>query len=36
VLGSERFPIGSGKSKREAEQVAAKIAYELLTERNKK
>ena len=36
VLGSERFPIGNGKSKREAEQVAAKIAYELLTERNKK
>ena len=36
VLGSERFPVGSGKSKREAEQVAAKIAYELLTERNKK
>lgn len=36
VLGSERFPIGNGKSKREAEQVAAKIAFELLTERNKK
>jgi ribonuclease-3 len=36
VLGSERFPVGSGKSKREAEQVAAKIAYELLTEINKK
>ena len=36
VLGSERFPIGNGKSKREAEQVAAKFAYELLTERNKK
>jgi ribonuclease-3 len=35
ILGSEKFPIGMGKSKREAEQAAAKIAYESLIESNK-
>jgi ribonuclease-3 len=35
-VGSEKFPIGIGKSKREAEQAAAKIAYEALIESNKK
>ncbi len=36
LLGNDKFPPGSGKSKREAEQAAAKIAYESLIERNKK
>ena len=36
LLGSDKFPPGSGKSKREAEQAAAKIAYESLIARNKK
>jgi ribonuclease-3 len=36
VLGGERFPQGSGKSKREAEQVAAKLAYEILQAREVK
>jgi ribonuclease-3 len=36
LLGSEKFAFGIGKSKREAEQAAAKIAYETLIERNKK
>ena len=35
ILGTEKFPMGIGKSKREAEQSAAKIAFELLAERNK-
>lgn len=35
ILGTEKFPMGVGKSKREAEQSAAKIAFELLAERNK-
>ena len=30
VLGAEKFPMGSGKSKREAEQVAARNALEQL------
>jgi len=30
VLSGERFPIGEGKSKREAEQIAARLAYEAL------
>ncbi len=33
ILSGERFDIGSGKSKREAEQIAAKIALEILQER---
>jgi len=36
LLGNDKFPPGIGKSKREAEQAAAKIAYESLIERNKK
>jgi ribonuclease-3 len=35
ILGAEKFPMGVGKSKREAEQSAAKIAYEVLAERIK-
>ena len=35
-LSDEKFPVGKGKSKREAEQAAAKIAYEVLVDRNKK
>jgi ribonuclease III len=34
VLSGERFPAGDGKSKREAEQIAAKIAYEALIKRS--
>ena len=33
VLSGEKFPIGTGKSKREAEQVAAKLAYDLINSR---
>ena len=33
LLSGERFPMGSGKSKREAEQVAAKLAYDLINSR---
>lgn len=33
VLSGERFAVGSGKSKREAEQVAAKLALEVLNAR---
>ena len=36
ILSGEKFPLGHGKSKREAEQSAAKIAYELLSIRNTK
>ena len=37
LVGSERFPTGHGKSKREAEQSAAKLAHEHLSSRlNKK
>lgn len=36
ILSGETFPIGIGKSKREAEQSAAKIAYEVLVDRKKK
>ncbi len=36
LLGGERFPQGNGKSKREAEQVAAKLAYEILLAREVK
>lgn len=36
ILSEEKFPVGKGKSKREAEQAAAKIAYEVLVDRNKK
>ena len=35
-IGSEKFPSGDGKSKREAEQAAAKLAYDLLSSRSKK
>ena len=34
VLSGEKFPIGAGKSKREAEQVAAKLAYEIISARS--
>jgi len=34
LLGGVRYPEGSGKSKREAEQVAAKLAYEVITTLN--
>ena len=30
IVGGEKFPSGDGKSKREAEQVAARVAYEAL------
>ena len=36
LLGGERFPQGSGKSKREAEQAAAKLAFDLLSLRESK
>jgi ribonuclease-3 len=36
VVNSEKFPNGEGKSKREAEQAAAKLAYDLLSSRSKK
>ena len=35
ILSGESFGIGSGKSKREAEQVAAKLAFEVLSARFK-
>ena len=34
ILSGEKFPMGTGKSKREAEQVAAKLAYEIISSRN--
>jgi dsRNA-specific ribonuclease len=34
ILSGEKFPMGEGKSKREAEQVAAKLAYEIIIKRN--
>ena len=34
LLGGVRYPEGSGKSKREAEQVAAKLAHEAITTLN--
>ena len=36
MVSSEKFPHGEGKSKREAEQAAAKLAYDLLSSRSKK
>ena len=37
IVGGEKFPSGEGKSKREAEQSAAKLAHEVLSSRvNKK
>ena len=33
VIGGEEVASGEGKSKREAEQIAARIAYELLTKK---
>ena len=36
ILSGERFPQGLGKSKREAEQSAAKLACDLLASRNNK
>ena len=37
IVGGEKFPSGDGKSKREAEQAAAKLAHEVLSSRvNKK
>jgi ribonuclease-3 len=33
ILSGEKFPQGEGKSKREAEQVAAKLAYDLINSR---
>jgi ribonuclease-3 len=35
ILSGERFPQGLGKSKREAEQAAAKLAHDLLASRSK-
>jgi ribonuclease III len=35
ILSGERFPQGVGKSKREAEQAAAKLAHDLLASRSK-
>jgi ribonuclease III len=35
VLSGERFPQGIGKSKREAEQAAAKLAHEVLANRKR-
>ena len=34
-VGGEKFPSGEGKSKREAEQAAAKLAHEVLSSRSK-
>lgn len=34
ILAGEKFSAGSGKSKREAEQVAAKLAYDALLQRS--
>ncbi len=36
IVSGEKFPNGEGKSKREAEQAAAKLAYDLLSSRSKK
>jgi ribonuclease-3 len=36
ILSGEKFPIGHGKSKREAEQLAAKLAHEILSSRGSK
>lgn len=36
ILNNERFPAGPGKSKREAEQSAARIAYEIIGNRKAK
>ena len=36
ILNDERFPAGSGKSKREAEQAAARIAHEAISNRENK
>lgn len=36
ILSGEKFPTGHGKSKREAEQAAAKIAHEFLSMRSNK
>ena len=36
ILNNERFPAGSGKSKREAEQAAARIAHEAISNRENK
>jgi ribonuclease-3 len=33
IIGGEKFAVGHGKSKREAEQVAAKLAYEEINSR---
>ena len=33
VISNEKFEIGEGKSKREAEQAAAKLAYDILNAR---
>jgi ribonuclease-3 len=33
IVGGEKFPSGDGKSKREAEQAAAKLAHEVLSSR---
>jgi ribonuclease-3 len=33
ILSGEKFPLGEGKSKREAEQMAAKLAYEIIISR---
>ena len=35
ILSGERFPQGFGKSKREAEQAAAKLAHDVLASRSK-
>lgn len=35
IVSGEKFPTGDGKSKREAEQAAAKLAYEILYSRSK-
>ena len=36
IVKNERFPIGNGKSKREAEQAAARIAHEVISSRGNK
>jgi len=36
ILNNERCPAGSGKSKREAEQAAARIAHEAISNRENK
>lgn len=36
ILNGERFPSGPGKSKREAEQAAARIAHEVISNRDNK